>query len=162
MKIIDGTLVGHVSGQVDDWQEDVDEESEELVMGKFDAEGDELGLAELLIRILEELLNRELVPEGRELEMVELLINILEELLARVLDAKGSELVAEARLNEDEVAAADEKFELDTNGSDNEEEDTAAADELEPGAEIRDEDAAALSEEVERLDNDDDVINALV
>lgn len=100
-----------MSGQVGDWQEDVDEVREELVMGKFDTEGNELDRAKLLIRILEELVNREFVPEGNELEIVELLI--------RILDAKEREIEAEARLNEDNGAAADEKVELDANARGN-------------------------------------------
>jgi hypothetical protein len=150
-----------VSGQVDDWQ-DVDEAREELVMGKLDTERNEPDCAKLLIKILEELVNREFVPEGNELEIVELLIRILDELLARVLDAKEREIEAEARLNEDNGAAADEKVELDANTRGNND-DIADADELEPGAERRDEDARTPEEEAERsIGNDDDAVKALL
>jgi hypothetical protein len=79
-------------------------------------------------------------------------------LLARVLDAKEREIGAEARLNEDDDAAADEKVELDANVGGND--DVADADELEPGAESkalllletkgRDDDAAEVAEELGR------------
>jgi len=81
-------LVGHVSGQVDDWQLDEDE----FVASKLDRHANELDVVALLVVILEELMNGVLVVEGSEPETVELLIGILEEFATSVLEIGGNEL----------------------------------------------------------------------
>ncbi|PMD33665.1 hypothetical protein L207DRAFT_589222 [Hyaloscypha variabilis F] len=78
-----GTFVGHVSGQVDDWQLDEDE----LVARELVRDGNELEVVTLLIIILDELMDGVLVEEETEPETEELLIGILDELAAKELVA---------------------------------------------------------------------------
>ena len=82
-----GTFVGHVSGQVDDWQLDEDE----LVARELVRDGNELEVVTLLIIILDELMDGVLVEEETEPETEELLIGILDELAASDLEIEGNE-----------------------------------------------------------------------